>query len=114
MVSENKIKPYAIYDSVYNLQNVELYSGGELDPIVDATTYARDNLAFDSAGNALPFSLQTSFNAQYLNRDKFLLEDKDKKKMRIEQKVTVTIIVWENMEDYFFFESNETSWGEII
>ena len=113
-MSTSRIKPYAIYDSVYDLQHVELYSGGELDPIVDATTYAQDNLAFDSAGNKLPFSLRASFNAQYLNREKNLLEDKDKKKMRLEQKVTVTIIVWETIEDYLFFESGETGWAEFL
>jgi len=93
MVSISRIKPYALYDSVYNLQYMELYSGGHLDPIVDASLYAEEHLAFDGAGNRLPFSIQTSLNAQYLDRDRFLLEDKDRKEMRFEQKVTVTIII---------------------
>lgn len=35
MVSTSEIKPYALFDSVYNLQYVELYGGGENDPIID-------------------------------------------------------------------------------
>jgi len=114
MVSTNKIKPYAIYDSVYDLQYMELYSGGERDPIVDATIYAEDNLAFDSTGSRLPFSLQLGLNAQYLDRSKYLLEDMDRKTMRCNQKITVTVIVWEKLDDYTFFESGETGWAELI
>lgn len=114
MVSTNKIKPYSIHDSVYDLQYMELYSGTERDPVVDASTYAADNLAFDCSGNKLPFSIQVGLNAQYLDRDKYLLEDMDKRVVRCSQKVTVTIIVWENIEDYMFYESGETGLAEII
>lgn len=107
MVSTNKIKPYAIYDSVYDLQYMELYSGSEMDPVVDASTYAADNLAFDTSGNKLPFSIQVGLNAQYLDRDKYLLEDLDKRVMRCGQRVTVTIIVFNNMDDYMCHENGE-------
>jgi len=114
MVSTSEIKPYALFDSVYNLQYVELYGGGENDPIVDATLYAKEHLAFDSAGNRLPFSIQVSLNAQYLDRDKMLLEDKSRKTMRLSQLITVTVIVWQTIEDYMFFESDETGWAELM
>jgi len=114
MVSTNKIKPYAIYDSVYDLQYMELYSGSERDPVVDASIYAVDNLAFDCFGSKLPFSIQVGLNAQYLDRSKYLLEDMDKRVVRCSQRVTVTIIVWESMDDYMFFESDETGWAELM
>lgn len=111
---DNKIKPYAMYDSDYMLSGVELYSGGENDPIVDATVYAKDNLAFDAEGNKLPFSLQVCISAQDIDRDVELLEDKPRAYRRWDQKVCVTIIVWRNMYDYMFFENSDSSWGEII
>ena len=114
MVSTSRIKPYAIYDSVYDLQYMELYSGSERDPVVDASLYAVDNLAFDPSGNKLPFSVQVGLNAQYLDRNKYLLEDLEKRVVRCSQKVTVTIIVWENIDDYMFFESDETGWAELM
>ena len=114
MVSSNRLKPYAIYDSVYDLQHTELYSGGELDPVVDAKIYAEENLAFDNSGYRLPFSTQVGLNAQYLDRNKNILEDMEKKVVRVTQKVTVTIIVWNCIEDYLFYESDESSWGEFI
>jgi len=114
MVSGDKIKPYGIYDSVYDLQYMELYSGSERDPVVDASVYAADNLAFDTSGNRLPFSVQVGLSGQYLDRDKYLLEDMDKRVVRCSQKVTVTIIVWSCIEDYMFFESDETGWAELI
>ena len=113
MVSNRKLKPLGIYDSVYDLQHTELYSGGELDTVIDASLYAMEHLAFDTEGNRLPFSLQVSLNAQYLNRECAILEDKKRKYMRLEQKVTITIFVWENMSDCLLFE-DEGSWGEII
>lgn len=114
MVSTNRIKPYAIFDSVYNLQYMELYSGNERDPVVDASLYAQEHLAFDSSGNKLPFSVQVGLDAQYLNRDKYLLEDMERKVVRCSQRVTVTIIIWENMDDYMFFENDETGWAELM
>lgn len=114
MVSTNKIKPYAIYDSVYDLQYMELYSGSERDPVVDASLYAADNLAFDTSGNKLPFSIQVGLNAQYLDRSKYLLEDLDKRVVRCGQRITVTVIVWQTIEDYMFFESDETGWAELM
>lgn len=113
MVSTNNIKPYAIYDSVYDLQYMELYSGSERDPVVDASLYAADNLAFDTAGNKLPFSIQVGLNAQYLDRDKYFLEDLDKKVMRCSQRVTVTIIVFNNMDDYLWYENGEKTWIDL-
>ena len=110
MVSTNKIKPYAIYDSVYDLQYMELYSGSERDPVVDASLYASDNLAFDTSGNKLPFSVQVGLNAQHLDRSKYLLEDLDKRVVRCGQRVTVTIIVFENMDDYLWYENGEKTW----
>lgn len=113
MASTNKIKPYAIYNSVYDLQYMELYSGSERDPVVDASTYAADNLAFDCSGNKLPFSIQVGLNAQYLDREKYLLEDLDKKVMRCGQRVTVTIIVFNNMDDYLWYENGERTWIDL-
>lgn len=104
---ENRIKPYGIYDSNYMLAGVELYSGGENDPIVDATIYARDNLAFDTNGNKLPFSLQVGMSAQDINRDVELLEDKPKTYRRWDQKIQITIYVWKTIEDYMFFENSD-------
>lgn len=112
MVSTSEIKPYALFDSVYNLQYVELYGGGENDPIIDASLYAQEHLAFDSAGNRLPFSIQVSLNAQYLDRDKMLLEDKGRKTMRFEQLVILTVIVFSCVEDYMWFESGNRPWME--
>lgn len=111
---ENRIKPYGIYDSNYMLAGVDLYSGGENDPIVDVTMYARDNLAFDAKGNKLPFSLQVGMPAQDIDREVGFLEDKSRVYRRWDQKICVTIIVWSTIEDYFFFEDSESSWGEII
>lgn len=113
MVSTNKIKPYALYDSVYDLQYMELYSGSERDPVVDASLYAYDNLAFDSERNRLPFSVQVGLNAQYLDRDRCLLEDLDKRVVRCSQKVTVTIIVFNCMEDYLWYENGERTWIDL-
>lgn len=108
------IKPYAIYDSNYMLSGVELYSGGENDPIVDAALYAEENLAFDASGGRLPFSLQVGMPAQDIDREVELLEDKGRVYRRWDQKICVTVIVWSCMDDYMFFESSESSWGEII
>jgi hypothetical protein len=113
MVSINKIKPYAIYDSVYDLQYMELYSGSERDPVVDASVYADDNLAFDPSGNKLPFSIQVGLNAQYLDRSKYLLEDMDKRVVRCSQRVTVTIIVFNNIDDYLCYENGERTWIDL-
>ena len=56
MVSTSEIKPYALFDSVYNLQYVGIVWWKEKnDPIVDATLYAQEHLAFDSAGNRITF-----------------------------------------------------------
>ncbi len=112
MVSTNNIKPYALYDSVYNLQYMELYSGGELDPIVDAMIEANNNLAYDSAGNRLPFSIQVGLNAQYVNRDRDLLEHKGRRNMRMDQLITLTVIVFNTIEDYLWFESGNRPWIE--
>lgn len=110
MVSGNKIKPYGIYESVYDLQYMELYSGSERDPVVDASVYAADNLAFDTSGGKLPFSVQVGLSGQYLDRDKYLLEDMDKRVVRCSQKVTVTIIVFSCIEDYMWYENGERTW----
>lgn len=114
MVSTNKIKPYATYSITYNLQHMELFSGGEYDPMVDAKIYAMDNLAYDSSGYRLPFSLQLGLSAQYVDRNKQLLEDKNRKAMRLSQLITVTVIVWQTIKDYMFFESDETGWAELM
>lgn len=111
---DNRIKPYAIYDSNYMLAGVDLYSGGENDPIVDATIYARDNLAYDAKGNRLPFSLQVGMSAQDIDMEVCFLEDKNKTYRRWDQKICVTIYVWSTVEDYIFFESSDSSWGELI
>jgi hypothetical protein len=113
MVSTSRIKPYAIYDSVYDLQYMELYSGSERDPVVDASVYAADNLAFDPSGNKLPFSIQVGLNAQYLDRSKYLLEDLEKRVVRCSQKVTVTIIVFNTVEDYLWYENGERTWIDL-
>ena len=114
MVSASKLKPYGLYNITYNLQHMELYSDGELDPVIDAKVYAMDNLAYDNEGYRLPFSIQVGLPAQYVNRDKQLLEDKNKKAMRLAQLVTVTVIVWSSMQDYLFFESDESGWAELM
>jgi hypothetical protein len=93
---------------------MELFSDGEYDPMVDAKIYAMDNLAYDSAGYRLPFSLQLGLSAQYVDRNKQLLEDKNRKTMRLSQLITVTVIVWQTIEDYLFFESDETGWSELM
>jgi len=73
-----------------------------------------DNLAYDSSGYRLPFSLQLGLSAQYVDRNKQLLEDKNRKAMRLSQLITVTVIVWQTIEDYMFFESDETGWAELM
>lgn len=52
--------------------------------------------------------------AQDINRDLGFLEDKPKTYRRWDQKICITIIVWSNIDDYFFFEDSESSWGELI
>lgn len=110
---DNKIVPYNTFSTTYMLAGSDLFSGGENDPVIDASVNARDFLAFDANGNKLPFSLQVGLVAQDINRDLELLEDKPKTYRRWDQKVEITIIVFRNMDDYMFFESSDTSYGEL-
>lgn len=100
-------KPYLVYQSEYSLQGADLYSGGENDPITDATIHAMDNLAFDTRGKKLPFSLQVSILAQDINRCEELLEDKSLPIRRFDQKICITVLVWANLEDYFAYEQSD-------
>lgn len=99
-------KPYLVYTSEYSLQGADLYSGGENDPICDATIHAMDHLAFDERGKKLPFSLQTSILAQDINRREEFLEDKVLSFRRFDQKICITVLIWSNLEDYFEYEQS--------
>lgn len=102
-------KPLFTNRSVYDLANWgDLYSGGEFDPIVDATLYASDHIAYDSKGNSLFFSLQTSIFGIDIDRNEYLLEDVSKGIRRKGQKICISVLVWNSFEDYLEYEnSNE-------
>lgn len=109
-----KMKPYAIFDSIYDLQQVDLYSGGESDPVIDASVYAAEHLAFNASGGRLPFSIQVGLDAQSFDRSRYFIEDLDKSVVRVKQRLVLTIIVWSNYDDYIYFESKDSQWGELI
>jgi hypothetical protein len=102
-------KPLFINRSVYDLANwSDLYSGGEHCPITDATLYAMNHIAFDSNGNNLPFSTLVSIFGQDIDRNECLLEDMSKGIRRRGQKICISVLVWQNMDDYLEYEnSNE-------
>lgn len=98
-------KPYETYTSLYQLYWSDLYSGGPDDPIVNATVEAMDNLAYDSNGNKLPFSLEVSIFAQAdVDRSKMFLEEKHKEKRLFDQMIGITVIVFYSMDAYMKYE----------
>lgn len=101
-----EVKPYAVYTSYYNLQTADLYSNGENDPIIDATRWADDHLAFDNKGNKLPFSVSCSIFALDVDRDKELLEDKLHKFKNV-RKIAVHVIVFRTMDDKIIYDFND-------
>lgn len=101
-------KPYLVYQSEYSLQGADLYSGGENDPYKDAAIGAFNYFAFDSSGKSLPFSLQTSILAQSdIDRETEFLEDKSLPIRRFDQKICITVLVWETMDDYYAYEQSD-------
>lgn len=104
-----EVKPYGIYTSHYMLDNTDLYSDGENDPLIDAARYADDHLAYDAKGNKLPFSVSCSIFANEIDRDKYLLEDR-MESMRIvglDTKLAVHVIVFRNMDDKIIYDLND-------
>lgn len=98
-------KSYDTYTSLYQLYWSDLYSGGPDDPIVNATTEAMDNLAYDSNGNKLPFSILTTIFAQAdVDRSKMFLEEKHKEKRLFDQMLGITVIVFYSMDAYMKYE----------
>ena len=103
-------KPYAVYTQNYRLQGAELHSGGENDPLVYCRIDAEEQLSYDNRGNKLPYSLQISIFGQELDRDNYILEDKDISIRRFSQEICISVLVWANMDDYYAYEQSDKIW----
>lgn len=87
------------YNAVYSLENVEPFSGGIDDPMVIADMDANDYIAFDNMGNRLPYLVRMSIFAHEIDRNVMLLEDVDKTIRRHDQRICVSILLFETEEE---------------
>lgn len=104
-----EVRPYSIFTSHYMLDNTDLYSDGENDPLIDAAIYADDHLAYDAKGNKLPFSVSCSIFAIEIDRNKHLLEDRieSMKIVGLGTKLAIHVIVFRNMDDKMIYDLND-------
>jgi hypothetical protein len=87
------------YNAIYSLANMEPFSGGIDDPMVIADMDANDYIAFDNRGNKLPYLVRMSIFAHEIDRDVMLLEDLDKAIRRHDQRICVSILLFETEEE---------------
>ena len=89
-----------IYTSVMFLDGLELYSGGENDPVTMAHMNA-DYMARDEWGRALPYDVTISvFACGSVDRDRMLVEDICPMRRRITQKIGVHLVVFKDLWSY--------------
>ena len=89
-----------IYTSVMFLDGMELYSGGELDPVSMAHMNA-DYMARDEWGRALPYDVTISvFACGSVDRERMLVEEICPMRRRITQKIGVHLVVFDNLVAY--------------
>lgn len=89
----------AVYTSVFFLQEANLYSGDETDPI-SWTYLMADNLAVDEEGRLLPYDVTISFFPINFDRGQELIEFVPKDKRRLIQSCAVHLVVFRDLESY--------------
>lgn len=87
------------YNAIFSLANVDLFSGTERDPMVIAQIDAEDFVAIDNIGNRLPYHIELSIFGIEINRDEMFIEDLDRTLLRHDQRICVSIVVFETEEE---------------
>lgn len=99
---------YFTFTTSYMMQGCDyLYSGGENDPIVNATMYADEFLSIDLNGDRHPYVVEVMMPAQKIDRDVMLFEDKAIGYRRWDQRVDVVIKVFDTLKGYNDYLTNE-------
>jgi hypothetical protein len=104
MVKEGR---YRVFTSVFMMMGCDLYSDTDTDPLITAELDAVSELAFDSEGNSLPYSISVSIFGQEWDRENYLFEDKPLTYRRWEQKIAVHVIVFNSEIDKRLYDCNE-------
>lgn len=95
----------AVYSCCCLLSDVDLYSGGDNDPI-SWTHLDADLLAKDDGGRCLPYDVTVSLFALNVDRDKHLLEDMPRRLRRSGQAVAVHMVVFDGLKEYEEYMNN--------
>lgn len=96
----------AVYTTVFFLQEANLWSGDETDPI-SWTYLMADNLAVDDEGRLLPYDVTVSFFPINVDRTRELVEFVPKDRRRMLQSAAVHLVVFKDLASYCeYMESN--------
>jgi hypothetical protein len=96
----------AVYTTVFFLQEANLWSGDETDPI-SWTYLMADNLAVDEDGRLLPYDVTVSFFPINFDRSQELIEFVPKERRRMIQSAAVHLVVFKDLDSYVSYMENE-------
>ena len=98
-------KNYTVFSNVQQLQWIDLWSGGDTDPLPRCISDVMGMLCQMGVVGNLYYSTRVSiFGQADVDREKMLFEDKDLMSRRIDQMIQIDVIVFRDFKEYLQFE----------